>query len=181
MSTPNKLRGGGKSELTRLKALQPAERAEIYSWRSETPAPTNAAIRTRIGERFGVTLRRDGQLSEFWSWQFRQQAIDRLGEMMEQDEALLQDKFPGLSRDAIRDAAIKRGYAMADLAGDLELSLKVAKVDLKDSEERRNWEKYRDNVAERKRAIEAEIGKARTGGGLTPETLERIERELKLL
>lgn len=179
MNSPNKLRGG-KSELTRLKALSAEARAEIFAWKDEAGL-TNAAIRDRIAERWCVILRRDGQLSEFWSWQFRQGAIDRLGEMMEQDEQLLADKFPGLSREVIRDAAIKRGYAMADLAGDVKLSLKVAAVDLKDSEERRDWEKYRAQVVEQKRAIERELGKAKTVGGITAETLSKIEAELKLL
>jgi len=43
------------------------------------------------------------------------------------------------------------------------------------------YARYRDQVAERKAAIEAEIASAKTGGGLTQDTLERIERELKLL
>ena len=37
--------------------------------------------------------------------------------------------------------------------------------------------KYRDQVAERKRALEAEVAAAKSTGGLTPETLDRIERE----
>jgi hypothetical protein len=52
--------------------------------------------------------------------------------MMSQDEQMLTDSFPGLSRDAIREAAIKRGYAVADLGGDVKLSMMVAGVDLKD-------------------------------------------------
>ena len=43
------------------------------------------------------------------------------------------------------------------------------------------YERYRDEVAERRRKIEAELGKARDKGGLAPETLEAIERELRLL
>jgi hypothetical protein len=41
--------------------------------------------------------------------------------------------------------------------------------------------KYRDLVAEKKRAIESELTRAKAGGGITEETIERIERELKLL
>ena len=41
--------------------------------------------------------------------------------------------------------------------------------------------KYRDHVAAQKAALEREIGAAKVAGGLTPETLEKIERELKLL
>lgn len=143
-----KLRGsrGRESELTRLKALSPEERAEIYSWREETPTPTNAEIRTRIAEKFGVTLKRDGQLSQFWSWQFRQAAIDHLGQMMSQDEQLLQDRFPQFTRDQLREITIKRGYALADMMNDPKLGLKVVATDLKDSAERRDWEKWREGL-----------------------------------
>jgi hypothetical protein len=61
------------------------------------------------------------------------------------------------------------------------MALEFAKLEEKRAARELAEQKYRDLVAERKRAIEAELGKARTGGGITPETLERIERELKLL
>jgi hypothetical protein len=141
MSTPNKLRGGGDSELTRLKRLSAEERQEIFAWkdggtevggqRSEV-IPTNAEVRKRIGERFGIHLRRDGQLSQFWQWQWRQAPIDHLGQMMSQDEQLLQDQFPGLTRDQLREVTIKRGYALADMMNDPKLGLKVAAEDRKD-------------------------------------------------
>jgi hypothetical protein len=41
--------------------------------------------------------------------------------------------------------------------------------------------KYRDEVQERKRAIESELNRARADGGISEGTLEKIERELKLL
>lgn len=42
-------------------------------------------------------------------------------------------------------------------------------------------EKFKENVAEQKRKIEAEIGKVKSDGGLTPETIGKIEEALKLL
>jgi len=42
-------------------------------------------------------------------------------------------------------------------------------------------QKYRDQVAERVRSIQAEIGRAKAEGGMRPETIEAIERELRLL
>ena len=59
------------------------------------------------------------------------------------------------------------------LSGRTRAELEARKIELAES-------KYRDQVAERKRAIELEIGRARAGG-ITAETLERIEAELKLL
>lgn len=42
-------------------------------------------------------------------------------------------------------------------------------------------EKLKLNVSEQRRKIEAELGKLKTDGGLTPETLGKIEEALKLL
>lgn len=42
-------------------------------------------------------------------------------------------------------------------------------------------EKFRDNVRQRKEAIARELGAAKKSGGITKETIEKIERELKLL
>ena len=42
-------------------------------------------------------------------------------------------------------------------------------------------QKYQDQVAERKAVMEREIAAARKTGGITTDTIERIERELKLL
>lgn len=43
------------------------------------------------------------------------------------------------------------------------------------------FEKYRDQVRQRKDAIAKELEGAKTKGGLAPETIQNIERELKLL
>ncbi len=42
-------------------------------------------------------------------------------------------------------------------------------------------EKFKEHVRQRKEAIERELGVAKNKGGLTAETIEKIERELKLL
>ena len=41
--------------------------------------------------------------------------------------------------------------------------------------------KYRDQVEAQKAALEREVNAAKSGGGLSPETLEKIERELNLM
>ena len=41
--------------------------------------------------------------------------------------------------------------------------------------------KYRDQVAAQKAALEREVNAAKITGGLSPQTLENIERELKLM
>ena len=97
MKANTPLRGGQDSPLSRLKLLEPSERAEIFDWRhTESPTPTNTEIRQRIAERFGIKLSRDGQLSLFWPWQRRQAQMDYYNETIAQDEAALAKKYPVL-------------------------------------------------------------------------------------
>jgi hypothetical protein len=132
-----KIRGGSAAELTRLKALSPDAREEIWSWRSELNSEkatlTNAEIRGRIQERFSIRLNHDGQLSTFWQWQYRQMQYDRLGELASEDEEQLAQKFPNADRDKIREKTILRMYALADLEEDPQFALKVVNTDLKDN------------------------------------------------
>jgi hypothetical protein len=126
-------RSDANAPLTQLKDLDAAVRAELYAERFErSPTPTNAQMRERILERFGIRLKRDEQLSKFWPWQWRQAQWDQLGDIVSQDEEMLADKFPHISRDRLRDATIKRMYALADLQKDPKLGLKVMAADLKD-------------------------------------------------
>lgn len=60
------------------------------------------------------------------------------------------------------------------LSGRTKAELEARKLELSES-------KYRDQVAERKRAMERELAAAKSTGGITQETLEKIEAELKLL
>lgn len=59
------------------------------------------------------------------------------------------------------------------LSGKTKAALEARKLELSES-------KYRDLVAEKKRAIEAELAKAKSTGGISKETMEKIEQELKL-
>jgi hypothetical protein len=142
MPSPQKQRAAkAEPPLTRLKRLSAEDRAQVWAWKDE-PNMTNAAIRARIEASYGIELRRDGQLSEFWAWQFRQMQWDRLGDISDQDEEMLRQKYPHVDRDRLRDATIKRMYALADLEQDPKFGLKVVLTDLKESSERRDWEKF---------------------------------------
>lgn len=131
MSRPPKLKGSAKgtvSELTRLKALAAEARAEIYGWSKEAGL-TNEAVRERIRERWGVRLTYDGQLSDFWSWQYRQMVWDRWNQEADAKETEL---LGSMSRDEARDQTIKWLYAKAAAEQDDWLSLKTVDRDLKD-------------------------------------------------
>jgi hypothetical protein len=55
-----------------------------------------------------------------------------------------------------------------------ELELKRSRLEL-------DRQKFQDALEQRKAAIREELERAQSGGGLTPQTLERIERELNLM
>lgn len=129
---------GGKPlpAMTRLKLLKPEERAEIASWGKELSASEQ---RAHIATKFGINLSSDSQLTRFVQWQARQAIWDRANDMAEQDEAALSSQFPQLSREKLREAAIKRSYVIADAIGNPELTMKVVKEDLNAEKNTREW------------------------------------------
>ncbi len=142
-TSPPKLHAGpNEPPLTTLKRLPAQDRAEIWTWRDQ-PGMSSAAIRARILAAYAIDLRWDSQLSEFWSWQFRQMQWERLGEITAQDEQILQAQYPQLDSPRLRQAAMARLYASADIAQDARLSLSVITTDIRDSGDRRRWEKLR--------------------------------------
>lgn len=141
MSIPPKPRGGDQSKapLSRLKHdTTPEQREWAFSLRSaknpETDEVlTSAECRGEIREKLGISLGSDTAYSDFCQWYFRNRQWDVLGDLAEQDEATLTDRYPNLSRDKIREAVIKRQYALAELSGDPKFMLKVIKVDQAES------------------------------------------------
>ena len=134
MSTPPKPQGGKKSTmpLALLKALTLDKREWAYALASEKhpggEVYTNADCRGEIRERLGISLGSDSAYSDFRSWHFRQRQWDVLGDLNEQDEQTLKDRFPNLSADKIRDTVIKRQFAVAELMNDPTHTLKVIKA-----------------------------------------------------
>lgn len=170
MSNGNKLRGGEQSTmpLARLKQLPVEEREWAYSLRNQVNAATgavytNSECRGEIRERLSISLGSDSAYSDFCSWQFRQRQWDVLADIQELDEQTLRDRFPNLSRDKIRDAVIKRQYAVAELQDDPKFTLAVIKVDQAESSGR----------------TKAELDQARLK--LQEVSLAHDERRLKLL
>lgn len=73
------------------------------------------------------------------------------------------------------------GTLKEKLAGDPENYSRVVNAMAKLSDSGLKYERYHAEVQATKQRIEAELGRARNKGGIQPETLERIEAELKLL
>lgn len=134
MSAPKKPQGGSDSELTRLKNLSPEQREAIWGWRSEVDSDqkpfSNAALRNRLAERFGIRLSQDAQLSKFWSWQFHQTRVESYNGMLEQFQDFYSRLNPNASRQKVREAGIAFFMTEAAANGDRDAFLDVAHLDL---------------------------------------------------
>jgi len=123
--------------LRQLKARSTEDREWAYSlarqMKQDEPRET-------IQKTLGTALGTNSTYSQFCNWQRRQRLWDHLAaaELQDVPPEIEFQKF-GSSRAWLRDSLIKRGYAQADLEQDVKLALKVAKVDLKDSANSRQW------------------------------------------
>ena len=139
MSAPKKPQGGSDSELTKLKNLSPERREVIWGWRSETDDGkplTNAVLRNRLASQFGIRLSRDGQLSEFWSWQWHQMRVEGYNAKLEQFQDFYAKQNPNASRQQVRDAGIAFFMTEAAANGDRDGFLDVANLDLNERDGR---------------------------------------------
>lgn len=133
---PQKAQGGSNSELTRLKGLSPDQRDAIWNWRSEKDSNgkplTNAFMRQRLVDQFGIRLSRDPQLSEFWSWQWHQMRVEGYNAKLEQFQEFYTKQNPNASREKVREAGIAFFMTEAAAEGDRDAFLDVANLDLAD-------------------------------------------------
>jgi hypothetical protein len=140
---------------------------------------------------FGVVVRSLDSFRSFWQQVCQPQILARRRRAVTtaSERAEEAKSNPGQFDVATMDAIKQRAYELAespesrpgDVKAILMLLLKARDQDRQERELDLALSKYRDLVAERRRAIEAELGKAKDNGGITTETRERIERELKLL
>lgn len=186
MSAPQKLHGGSGSELTKLKGLWRtlAEPARDF-WRalfvSET---TQAQIRAQILAKLKVNLTRDNQLTDFRQWLFEQEQREQETERQLADEREILDAHPEWDLNLAREEVLKRSYFRALSRGDFKLGLATVKQDLnakKVSVDERKLKLLETKAAAFDRAQAALTEAKNSKGGITPETLTRIERELNLL
>ena len=122
--------------MTRLKQLPAESRVELYRLSDQLKG---AAWLEYVVREFDIPLTSESQLSDFRAWQLRQSVWDHFNRMVVTDEEALKAQNPDAPRERIREAAIKRAYAAADLAGDTRLALQVVDRDLRDSQDRRDW------------------------------------------
>jgi hypothetical protein len=185
MSAYIKLRPGN-SELTKLKAVWRGLGADARAFWQDlfVSATPQAEIRRQLATQLKVNLGRDQQLSRFRDWEGEQREMDLEAERQREDERRLKEEFGDWTLEQIREEVLKRAYTRALLRGDFSAGrktiaqdLKVKKVSL--DERRLVLLEKKAAAADRAQAALAEGKKSK--GGLTRETLKKIEAELNLL
>jgi hypothetical protein len=191
MSAERKIAGDEQpmNRLKRLCAQNTAIRDELLKLLDEKKS---AEWRAAVKERFGIWLSSDSQVTRWRDWVHREVSQERLNDFSEHMEQALQKFNPEASLTKIREFTIATIMAESLASGAHKMAL--AAVD-RDQTERHGrakvqLEKAKIELAERRvklledkvRNAQAVIDSAKkTGGGLTKETLEKIEAELKLL
>ncbi len=132
-------------------------------------------------------LRADGvrtcsaALSAFLSWYHLKQQLVRNEAIVQMLLAELGKPGQKLTARRLQEAGQAFFTALALAQQDPRAWYLTQQIALRRAQVELAWQKYRDQVAERKAALEREVKAAQADGGLSPETLEKIERELNLL
>ena len=186
MSAPTKLRGGQNSEITRLKALWLTLSDDARSfWQELFVSPvTQAEIRKQLLAKLKINLRFDAQLNAFRDWELEQRARDLEAERQMEDERRILSEHPNWNLDQAREAVLTRSYERSISSGDFKLGLATVVQDL--NVKRTDLESRRIVLLEKKAAAydraQVAMSEAKASkGGITKETLAKIESELKLL
>ena len=132
MSSPTKPRGGGTSELTRLKVLWGtlSDDARAYWQELFGSDSKQSEVRSLLLAKLKINLRFDKQLTMFRAWEIEQRALDLEAERQEAELAREMADNPGLSLDQARDKMLIQAYARAKVTGDFDLGLRAVVQDL---------------------------------------------------
>lgn len=166
---------------------QPGVEAEILAW-SKDGSHTNPQIRSRIKERWGIALGNDSALSDFWRLQEVRSSFSTAAAMAEEAMDMLRTDLPpekvsDLGRMVFERAAMKSGDAdtFVNLRR-LKLKEETAKTKADLENRKLALAERRVQLMEKKLERAAQIVKtAQEKGGMTAETLAKLEKELRML
>lgn len=184
MSARTKLPGGkqAQAELTRFKYYWRDELSESQKdfWRARfCSKDSQATLREEIRIKLRFDLKYDKQLTLFRRWDDEQLENEAEAERQIEEERLLRQQHPEWDTEALRSGVIAGCYRRALTKGDFKLGLKTVVQDLNVTKVSHDERKL--ILMEKKAAAYDQVKEAVNSGGITPETLSKIERELKLL
>ena len=186
---PVPVNGPPVAPLTRLKlAVQAMPEAEAEQLWELCCSLSGAEWRAHVARTLGINLSSDSKVTNFRKWY---PTFVWNAEIEAEEQALAKS---GLSDEEVRRIVIRKTLARADAAGDSKTVLQAvdrqqAEEEIKRKEKELAIKSEALAQAERKlklledkvrRAQEA-LTQAANSGGITPETLHKIESELKLL
>lgn len=178
--------GQPESAAQQLKAvwLRLPEATQDY-WREQfASSRTQADIRAEIARKLNVKLGADGKLTKFRAWLEDQDARAAQAERMEENEQRIKDAHPDWNLDRVREEVIRASYFETLASGNHSLGLKTVVQDL--NVKKVNLDERRIALLEKKAAAydraQATLEEAKKSkGGISKETLTKIEQELRLL
>ena len=174
MSNPN-------SEMTKLKLLwrNSLPEAEQDYWREQLESTrTQEELRQQLLNKYGIQLLHDRQIRRFRDWVEEEDWREQEAEKVESDRAELEAQ--GLAGEQLRAELVRRMTERALARGDYKLGEAAVNLDLKAE---------RLDIAERRLALQVRraerfdkaADRAEQPGGLTPEVLRQIEKDLNLM
>ena len=187
MSAPEKLRAGTQSEITKLKAVwrTMSEEARDY-WRERFVSSelSQAEIRRELFAKLKLNLKYDSKLNAFRDWELEQRRMDLEAERQAEDARRFTEEFGADQIELVREKVLKKSYARALATGDFAQARKTIVQDL--NLEKVSLDKRKMVLQEKKAAAfdraQAALTEAKASkGGITKETLKKIEAELNLL
>lgn len=176
----------------RVRNMPEAEAEELYA---QCLSLSGQAFRAHVAARFGIRLSSDSKVTNFKQWFASRQQDAAFNEMIELSAEQLASQ--GMSEEDVRRWAIRKTLAMAVLKEDGELALKAVDRQQAEVESQRKAEelvikksqvaieqeklKLLQRKAEAYDRAQAALNEVKDAGGITPATMSKIERELRLL
>ena len=159
----------------KIKTLPEERQADIADYaRDHTLAETITWLATN-----GVQIS-SGPLSDFLSWYHLRRQLDQNHSAVQQIIAALKEQDSLITPEQLNEIGQKFFVSLAMEKRDPRSWYLAQQIACRKSEIQLDFQKYRDQLQARKEAIQRELDTAKSNGGLSPETIEKIEHELNL-
>ena len=160
MKPEQKLQGGSKSEVTRLKELwrfSLPDASKDY-WRSLfLGKQSQAATRAELLQKLGINLLYDSQLNDFRKWEMDQRERELEEERRQEDERQLQVEHSDWTLEQIREETLKRSYNRVLAKGDFKLGLATVKQHTRVRAQQHEEAKFKESIRTKLEAGLAEL------------------------
>ena len=121
-----------------------------------------------------------GPVSLFLSWYAVKKQLTQNNSAVHEVLTELANQDPNMTTERLTELGQKFYLGLAIEKRDPRAWFLVQQITCRHNELQLQLQKYRDQIQARKDAIQRELDAAKSAGGLSPETIERIEHELNL-